>query len=89
MACVLNYGTATRIKQPPKFLQHYYSGTSSLFPYAKNSSPSIGCFSNKGNLYSISSFLSTDSLVSSHKAFLASISTFQEPKTYKQTAKLS
>lgn len=33
----------TRIKQTPKFLQDYYCGTASLFPYKNNPSTCIGC----------------------------------------------
>lgn len=78
---------STRTKQQPNFLQNYYYGNVSLFPYANSSSTPIDCSSHTGNLYPITSFLSVNRLSAPHKALLASISITKEPKHIKKLQK--
>jgi hypothetical protein len=93
--------TSLRIRHTPAHLHDYYCGTVSSAQLSSQDLPSFGCSTITGNVnfspddssfagspYPIQPFISTTQLSSSHRAFLASISSPLEPKTFKQASQL-
>lgn len=72
-----------RARQPPSYLRDYYCHLAGNNPSHRSHASS----NSSGKSYHISNFVHYDHLSPAHKAYLAAISSNDEPKTYSQAVK--
>lgn len=76
---------ATRTRQPPSYLKDYYCHVAIINPPCTTPKSNIS----SGTVYPISKFINYDHFTQKHRAYLAELSSHEEPKTYAQAEKHS